>query len=161
MARRVFFSFHYENDIWRSSVVRNSWLTKEDREDAGFFDASIWEEAKIKGKAAVHKLIDSALENTSVTVVLIGSETSDREYVLYEIVQSWNRGNGVLGIYVHNIKDQNQKTTTKGANPFDNVTLGDDGTKLSSKVKTYNWVSDDGYNKLGDWVESAAKARGK
>ena len=41
MARRVFFSFHYERDIWRANVVRNSWLTK-DREAAGFFDASLW-----------------------------------------------------------------------------------------------------------------------
>jgi MTH538 TIR-like domain (DUF1863) len=46
MARRVFFSFHYERDIWRASIVRNSWVTKPDRQAAGFFDASIWEEAK-------------------------------------------------------------------------------------------------------------------
>ena len=38
MARRVFFSFHYERDHWRANVVRNSWVTK-DRESAGFFDA--------------------------------------------------------------------------------------------------------------------------
>lgn len=161
MARRVFFSFHYENDVWRSSVVRNSWLTKEGREEAGFFDASIWEDAKTKGEAAVHKFIDNALKNTSVTAVLIGSETSNRQYVLYEIVESWNRGNGVLGIYVHNIKDQKQSTTIRGANPLDNITLVDSGKKLSSVVKTYDWVNDDGYNNLGDWVELAAKARGK
>jgi hypothetical protein len=28
MARRVFFSFHYERDAQRASVVRNSWVTK-------------------------------------------------------------------------------------------------------------------------------------
>ena len=49
MARRVFFSFHYERDIWRVNVVRNSWLTK-GREAAGFWDASLWEEAKKKGR---------------------------------------------------------------------------------------------------------------
>jgi len=38
MARRVFFSFHYGRDIWRANVVRNSWLLKGDREDAGFWD---------------------------------------------------------------------------------------------------------------------------
>ena len=47
MARRVFFSFHYERDIWRANVVRNSWVTQ-DREAAGFWDASLWEEAKKK-----------------------------------------------------------------------------------------------------------------
>ena len=29
MARRVFFSFHYDNDINRSMTVRNSWVTQE------------------------------------------------------------------------------------------------------------------------------------
>lgn len=52
MARRVFFSFHYERDVWRASVVRQSWRTKPDRESAGFFDAGLWEEAKQKGEAA-------------------------------------------------------------------------------------------------------------
>ena len=58
MARRVFFSFHYERDIWRANQVRNSWVTQPDRESAGFFDASLWEEAKRKGDAAIKKMID-------------------------------------------------------------------------------------------------------
>ncbi len=66
MARRVFFSFHYERDIWRANVVRKSWITK-DRIDAGFFDASLWEEAKTKGKEALKKLVRDGLKNTSVT----------------------------------------------------------------------------------------------
>ena len=37
MAKRVFFSFHYQDVIdFRANVVRNHWLTKSDREDAGF-----------------------------------------------------------------------------------------------------------------------------
>ena len=35
MARRVFFSFHYDNDITRSMTVRNSWVTQ-GKEAAGF-----------------------------------------------------------------------------------------------------------------------------
>jgi len=31
MARRVFFSFHHERDVWRANVVRHSWVTKPDR----------------------------------------------------------------------------------------------------------------------------------
>jgi hypothetical protein len=42
MAKRVFFSFHYQDVIdFRANVVRQHWLTKPDREAAGFFDASI------------------------------------------------------------------------------------------------------------------------
>jgi MTH538 TIR-like domain (DUF1863) len=92
MARRVFFSFHYERDIWRASVVRNSWKMKPDREAAGFFDASIWEKAKTQGKAAIEKMIDEALVGTSVTAVLIGNQTASRGYVKYEIEQSVAQG---------------------------------------------------------------------
>src|SRR5215470_5357994 len=98
MARRVFFSFHYENDVWRAGQVRNSWVTK-DRQTAGFWDAASWEEVKRKGKPAVEKWIDDQLTGTSVTVILIGAETSEREYVGYEIKKSHDKGNGLVGIY--------------------------------------------------------------
>jgi len=46
MAKRIFFSFYYQDVIdFRANVVRQHWLTKPDRESAGFFDASIWESA--------------------------------------------------------------------------------------------------------------------
>lgn len=149
MARRVFFSFHYERDVWRASVVRNSWVTKPDRETAGFFDAGMWEEAKKKGDAAVKKLIDDALIGTTVTAVLIGAETSARAYVKYEIDQSIARGNGLLGIRIHNIKDTAGKTDSWGSNP------------LPSGYAVYDWVNDNGYENLGAWVEAAAKKAGR
>ena len=84
MARRAFFSFHYERDIWRTNVVRNSGVV-EGSAAAGFHDASLWEEAKKKSDAEVKKLIDKGLLGTSVTIVLIGAETSTRTFVDYEI----------------------------------------------------------------------------
>lgn len=149
MARRAFFSFHYERDVWRASVVRNSWRTKPDRESAGFFDASLWEEAKKKGDAAIKKIIDDALLGTTVTAVLIGTETASRRYVLYEIDQSIARGNGILGVRIHRIKDTAGNTDTAGPNP------------LSSTYPVYDWVTDDGYTNFGAWVEAAAKKAGK
>jgi len=50
VARRVFFSFHYERDVQRASVIRNSWVTKPNSEEAGFIDAANWEEVKKKGE---------------------------------------------------------------------------------------------------------------
>ena len=65
MAKRVFFSFHYQDVIdFRANVVRNHWLTKPDREDAGFFDASIWA-AKRTSPLALKRLINSELQHTS------------------------------------------------------------------------------------------------
>jgi MTH538 TIR-like domain (DUF1863) len=84
--------------------VRNSWVTK-DRESAGFGDAAAWEEVKKKTEAEIEKWIGKQLEGTAVTVVLIGAATSERTYVGYEIKQSYNKGNVMLGIYIHNTKD--------------------------------------------------------
>ncbi len=162
MARRVFFSFHYERDVWRAGQVRNSWVTK-DRESAGFWDAAAWEEVKKKGDDAIKKWIDEQLQGTSVTVVLIGAETSDRKYVNYEIVQSHNKGNGLLAIYIHNVKDVNGKTDTKGKSPLDNCYIEKNGKKIlfSELYPAFDWVNNDGRNKMGDWIEAAAKKAGR
>jgi hypothetical protein len=75
--RRVFFSFHYEQDIWRATNMRN--VGKVDATAAaGWEDASLWEEAKKKGRSEIERLIDAGLKGTSVTAVLIGSETASR-----------------------------------------------------------------------------------
>lgn len=80
MARRLFFSFHYEKEIWRVNQVRNSWMTKQAHSGPGFRDASLWEEAKTKDESSSWmRMIDSALAAASVTVVLIGSETARRK----------------------------------------------------------------------------------
>jgi Thoeris protein ThsB, TIR-like domain len=63
MAKRVFFSFHYRDVVdLRANVVRNHGLTKDD--NAGFFDASLWESVKRSGPAALKRLINDGLENT-------------------------------------------------------------------------------------------------
>jgi len=145
VARKVFFSSHYGRDISRANVVRNSWVTK-DKGTAGFLDASLWEEAKAKGDAAIKRLIDDQMVGTTVTAVLIGSQTSERAYVQYEINKSIERGNGLLGIYIHNIKDLSGNVASKGLNP------------LTSRYKTYDWIADNGYANLGSWVEAAYAA---
>lgn len=159
MARRLFFSFHYDRDVWRANVVRNSWLTHPAREVAGFWDASLWETAKRHGDQAVKRLIDRGLQNTSVTAVLIGAQTAGRKWVLYEIEESFKRDNGLLGIYIHNIRDRSGYTDGPGLNPFDKVWV-DHGlrrTYFSEVYPCYDWVLDRGYNNLGSWVEAAAK----
>ncbi len=149
MARRVFFSFHHVRDSWRVGQVRNSWVTKPDREAAGFWDAAEWEEVKLKTPDAIRRWIDKQLEGTSVTVVLIGAETSTRPYVKYEIEQSISRGNGLLGIYIHNIKDVNGNTDAKGNNP------------LPSGYTVYDWVNDNGRDNMNVWIEAAARKAGR
>lgn len=163
MARSVFFSFHYQRDIWRVNVVRNHFLTLRGYNLAGYWDHSLWEEVKRDGDLALKGLIDNGLQGTSVTVVLIGVETAQRRWVDYEIKKSYERGNGMLGIYIHNIGNREGQKDDRGANPFYNFTVERNSERvfLSDIYHTYDWVADKGYNNFSTWVENAAKAAGK
>jgi hypothetical protein len=195
MARRVFFSFHYERDVWRANVVRNSWVPKGNYIEAGFIDSAEFEKIKKKGDQAIKKWIDEQLEGTSVTVVLIGAKTYSRKWVRYEIIKSFDRGNGLLGVYIHNIKDKNGEVDLKGPNPFDYVGVfidkdgngfycerNDTGLHLFSlyskcslrfdkmywtnkiyffPAKIYDWIYDNGYENLSDWIEESARKAGR
>jgi hypothetical protein len=116
MARRVFFSFNHDDDIWRANQVRNSNVVAGPHL-AGFFDHSEYVEADKKGKDAIQRMILKHLKDTTVTVVLIGTETANRPWVKYEIEQSIARKNGLLGIYIHHLKDSNQRPSSRGAKP--------------------------------------------
>jgi hypothetical protein len=145
MAKRVFFCFHYKDVIdFRANVVRNHWLTKNDREDAGFFDASLWENTKRKGEESLKRLINNGLNGTSSTCVLIGSQTYSRTWVRYEILKSMKRGNKLFGVHINGIRDKHGYTKDLGNNPFDylGIKYNSDGTKLTM----YEW-------KNGKWVE--------
>jgi hypothetical protein len=130
MAKRVYFAFHYQDVIdFRANVVRNHWVTKEHRDDAGYFDKSIWEEAKKPSGIGLKRLINNGLENTSVTCVLIGSQTYARPWVRYELLKSFKRGNVLMGVHVNSIKGKDQKIKPLGPNPLHylGVTYSKDG----------------------------------
>ncbi len=116
MARRVYFAFHFEGDIFRVNQVRNTNVVAgPDR--AGFYDHSEYEEAKKKGDEEIKRLIRDKLNNTTVTVVLIGTETANRPYVKYEIEQSVACKNGLLGVYIHHLQDLDKQVTQRGPKP--------------------------------------------
>ena len=146
MARRVFFSFEY-SDVSRAMVVRNSWVTQE-RKAAGFIDAAAFETLKKTGDAAIKAWIDSQLNGTSVTVVLVGSGTCNSRWVKYEIEKSEAIGNGLIGIDISKIKDLNGNTTERCG-------------QIPKGYEFYYWNKNDGYHNLGDWIEKAAKAAGR
>lgn len=158
MAREVYFAFHYQNDIWRVNQVRNCDITKADRKQAGFYDGGLWEKSKKTGDDAVKRMILDGLKGTSVTVFLIGSETSSRPWVKYELEESWSRGNGLISIYIHQLKDVSGQTSSKGSNILDdyNCKVNDTKYNLSTWFKTYDWKNNNGYLNFGDWVEEAA-----
>jgi hypothetical protein len=141
MARRVFFSFDYD-DVWRASTVRNAHVV-DGRSRAGFHDFSLWEKVRRKGDAAIERMIDDALKGTSVTVVLIGARTARSRWVRYEIQESLARGNGILGVYIDGLADSQGHRDPRGSAP---------AKLLSAGAPCYGYDR----RRFGDWVEKAA-----
>lgn len=142
MPRKTFFSFYYKSDVWRAWNVRNSWVVKPDEQvDRGFFDSSVFEASKKESDDSLKAFLRDGLNNTSVTCVLAGTQTWERRWVRYEIARSILKGNGLLTVYIHGVKDDNQQTSTKGADPLAQMGL----YKTENKIHFAEW-------KNGKWV---------
>lgn len=162
MARKVFQSFHYKPDSHRVSQIREMGKI----EGQTLLSANGWEEVKGRGESAIKKWIADEMSGKSCVVVLIGSETAGRKWVKYEIKKGWDDGKGVVGIYIHKLKNLDGKQATKGASPFDDFTIG--GKSMASIVKAHNpagATSKEAYatikDNIADWVEEAIEIRGK
>lgn len=64
--RRVFYSFHYDQDVWRTAQVRNIGMVEGNRPATD----NTWEQIKRAGATAIQQWIDQELEHRSCTVVL-------------------------------------------------------------------------------------------
>ena len=160
MARRVFFSFHYKPDNWRAAEVRNMGVVEGDKPVTD----NEWETVTGGGDAAIRKWIDDQMKGKSCAVVLIGSKTAGRKWIKYEIKKAWDDKKGVVGIYIHKLKDKDGNQSSKGRTPFDDITIN--GSKLSSIVKDYNppyktstYVYDYIKDNIAEWVEEAISIR--
>lgn len=160
--RQVFYSFHYKPDCWRASTVRSIGAI-EGNKPAPDND---WETITRGGDDAIKKWINDQMKYRSCAIVLIGSNTAGRKWINYEIVRAWDEGMGVVGIYIHGLKDNDGHISEKGNNPFDYITHGNNDKKLSAIVKCYNpagenskerydWIS----KYISDAVEEAIKIR--
>jgi hypothetical protein len=133
MAKRVYFAFHYQDVIdFRANVVRKHNFTG-GVEAAGYYDYSIWESAKTTSPLALKRLINKEVEGTSVTAILIGSQTYARRWVRYEIIKSIERQNRVIGVHINGIAGKDRLTKALGPNPFDHLGLefSTDGKRIT------------------------------
>lgn len=162
MARRIFYSFQYKPDNWRVSKIRNIGAI-EGNKPANDND---WETVTGGGDAAIEKWIKEQMSGRSCAVVLIGQSTAGRKWINYEIVESWKKGMGVLGIHIHNITNSSDEQSSKGKNPFSGFKIGE--KFLDSIVKTYDppfSTSSYVYNHIADnianWIDDAIAIRKK
>ena len=131
--RQVFFSFEFEKDAWRAGQVRNMGGISDD----STFSDNDWEEVKTKDSKTIKNWIDSQMAMRSCIVVLIGCTTSTRPWVKYEIEKAYELDKGIVGIYVHKLKDKDGKQCPKGSNPFYNI-FTNDGRRLSNYVMCFD-----------------------
>lgn len=156
--RQIFYSFHYDNDVFRVQQIRNMGALEENKP----VSVNQWEEVKKGGDPAIKKWIDDNMKYRSCIVVLVGKETAKRKYVKYEIEKAWKEGKGLFGIYIHNLNCPKNGVCEKGNNPFDEFTLPN-GKKLSSVISCYNPSSFNAYKDIKDniekWVEESINNR--
>ncbi|PZP83556.1 MAG: hypothetical protein DI582_10805, partial [Azospirillum brasilense] len=115
MARKVFYSFHYQPDNWRASTVRSIGKLEGNQPVSD----NDWESVTRGGDAAIERWINDQMHGTSCLVTLIGNGTAGRKWINHEIRKAWDAGKGVVGIYIHNIKDRLGQQAGQGYNPFD------------------------------------------
>lgn len=135
MAREpVFYSFHFDNDVFRVQQVRNMGVIDENAP----VSPNDWEEVRRKGDASIQKWIDDNMAYRRCVVVLVGSQTASRPWVQYEIKKAYDSGKGLLGIFVHNLKCLRTGMGLQGVNPFEGFTIRNGQQKLSSVIPCYD-----------------------
>jgi hypothetical protein len=162
MPRNAFYSFHYKPDNARASQIRNMGVVDGNKPAAD----NDWETITRGGDQAIERWINDQLKGRSCAIVLIGQNTAGRKWINYEISTAWNKKMGVLGIYIHNLRDLSGNQALKGSNPFDHVRFTNGGKALSCVVVAYDPpYTDSKYvyahikNNLPDWIEQAIKIR--
>lgn len=160
MKRRVFYSFHYQADHWRAQQVRNIGAV----EGQKLAHANEWEKIK-RAPDGIKRWIDDQLVGKSCVIVLIGTETYTRPWVLYEICRGWNERKGVLGIHIHRLEDSYGRASLKGMNPFEQIRL-ENGRLLSEYAPVFDppgYTSRDVYRNIqflcSAWIDFAIRQR--
>lgn len=174
--RQVFFSFRYIYDAWRAGQVRNMGKVSND----STFSDNDWEEVREKTDDKIEKWINDEMKMRSCIVLLIGEHTQGRKWINYEIKKAWESGKGIVGIYIHGLKNASGEQAEKGENPLKDFCIDktlnyiahhsnpadDNEINLSKVCKAYDtpYKSSEyvyGYIKdhISDWIEEAIEIR--
>jgi len=145
--RQVFYSFHYDNDVFRVQQIRNIGAIEGNSPAA----PNQWEQIKSGSDTAIKKWIDDNMAYRSCVVVLVGTDTANRKWVKYEIEKAWSEGKGVVGIHIHNLSCPRNGTCISGKNSFTQFTYK--GKDLSDIVKCYNPSPSNAYNDISNNME--------
>ncbi|MGF6505866.1 TIR domain-containing protein [Paraburkholderia sp. 32] len=157
---KVFFSFHFAEDSWRASMVRQIGALEGNQPVSG----NDWEQVKRGGDDSIANWIRAQMVGRKCAIVLVGAQTARRPWVRFEIETAWNKGVGIMGVRINGLEDSSGRTSAVGANPFDSLTLN--GRPLSNVVRLYTpsgFYSKGVYatiaSNLETWVDEAVRTR--
>ncbi len=100
MGRRVFISFQHNDREQARGFALLQWNRSV---DFTFVGRHLLTPVNSENESYIKRRVREEMDGTSVTVVLIGQNTKDSEWVRSEVEYSKARGNGVIGI---KLKDQ-------------------------------------------------------
>lgn len=143
MAKSVFYSFHYDQDVHRVQLVRNINAL----EGQPVLNPQEWEKVRRGGEPAIKRWIHDQMAYKKAVIVLVGRYTASRPWVIYEIEKAWADKRPLLGIRIHGLSslgnvdaagsDPFGKAGGVGSVPIFDPTSRDWTGKIDSKV-TYN-----------------------
>ncbi|MFC3677767.1 TIR domain-containing protein [Ferrovibrio xuzhouensis] len=157
---KVFFSFYFDEDCWRTQQVRNIGAIEKDEP----VSKNDWEKVKKGGATEIEKWIEGQMKKSDCLVVLVGENTDSRPWIQHEIKRAWALNKGILGIRIHKLLDSNGNPSTAGTNPFTRFTVGDKPFDKLVDLKSpagqtgkavYETIS----GNIEAWVTAAIKAR--
>lgn len=152
----VFVSYHHANDQWYRDQFEGLF--------SGYYDIMVSKSVQIgdigsnlRTETIRQKIRDEYLRNSTVTVVLVGSQTWQRKHVDWEIGSSirhtsYNYRSGLIGIILPTYPRNNSTEYFPNTIPprlYDNVKNG--------YAKLYNWS--DNPSEVQGWIHEAFKDR--
>ena len=100
--RRVFISYEGSD---RKKAKGFRLLRWNKNVDVEFHDRHLLDPVDSKNDDYIRRCINDQLNGTSVTVVIVGENTKDSDWVDYEIDRSIDKGNGILAVKLPNVDD--------------------------------------------------------
>lgn len=131
MVKTVFYSFHYERDVYRVQLVRNI----DALQGQPLLNSQDWEKVRNRGRQAIENWIDDQMKYKRAVIVLIGQQTAERPWVTYEIQKAWNDRKPLLGVRIHGVSSMGQ-VDQPGPNPFAVAGLGSAGIPVFDPTRT-------------------------
>lgn len=162
MARKVFFSFHYERDSQRVSQIRECNCISQHFTKSPFLPKSEWEAIQRTDETAVRNWIDKNMNGTSVPILCFWLETHTRPWVKYELEKAHREKGGIVAIDLSSMSTMQNQIDPIGINPLKKA-YDSSRTELFnySNYKTYHWINNEGRNNINKWVENAAQLVGR